>query len=234
LGTSFWPLNPPGTPFNIPEVIVQTYNRFVEFYNEKHNGRKLTWLWHLCKGDLKANYCKNTKVPYTFQVSIYQMAILLLFNDQTTIAYEEIESSVGLTKEYLDPSLGVFLKAKVLTVSPAGSKPGPGTSFTLNTDFKSKKIRVNLNMAVRAEQKQEVEETHKTIEEDRKLLMQSAIVRIMKARKVLKHVVLVQETIAQITSRFTPRVPDIKKCIDILLEKEYLERLDGERLGYLA
>lgn len=234
LGTSFWPLNPPNTPFNIPEVITETYTRFQKFYDEKHSGRKLNWLWHLCKGELKASYCKNSKTPYTFQVSTYQMAILLLFNDALTIKYEDIEASTNLTKEYLDPSLGVFLKAKVLTIEPENSKPGAGTSFTLNYDFKSKKIRVNLNIAVKSEQKQEVEDTHKTIEEDRKLLMQSAIVRIMKARKTLKHVVLVQETIAQIKNRFTPKVPDIKKCIDILLEKEYLERLDGERLGYLA
>lgn len=56
----------------------------------------------------------------------------------------------------------------------------------------------------------------------------------MKSRQKMKHAQLVSETIGQIKNRFSPKVSDIKKCIDILLEKEYLERLEGDELGYLA
>lgn len=56
----------------------------------------------------------------------------------------------------------------------------------------------------------------------------------MKSRKKMKHSQLVSETIGQIKNRFSPKVSDIKKCIDILLEKEYLERLEADELGYLA
>ncbi|OWP05543.1 cullin [Marssonina coronariae] len=234
LGTGFWPLNPPQTEFTPPAEISKAYERFQAFYNQKHSGRKLTWLWQLCKGEVKVNYPRNMKTPFTFQVSTYQMAILLLFNESDKNSYEDIVNATQLQTEVLDPSLGIFLKAKVLIMSPEGDKPGPGKTFALNYDFKNKKIRINLNIAVKSEQKQEVDETHKTIEEDRKLLMQSAIVRIMKARKKMKHTQLVSECINQIRSRFIPKIPDIKKCIDILLEKEYLERLEDDELGYLA
>ncbi|PQE29124.1 putative SCF complex member Cullin 1 protein [Rutstroemia sp. NJR-2017a BBW] len=234
LGTGMWPLNPPNTDFTPPMELTKAYERFQNFYNQKHSGRKLTWLWQLCKGEVKANYCKNTKTPYTFQVSTYQMAILLLFNESDKNTYDDIVKATLLQSDTLDPILGIFLKAKVLTMTPPDDKPGPGKTLHLNYDFKSKKIRVNLNIGIKSEQKQEVDETHKTIEEDRKLLMQSAIVRIMKARKKMKHTQLVSECISQIRSRFIPKVADIKKCIDILLEKEYLERLDDDELGYLA
>jgi len=234
LGTGFWPLTAPNTDFSPPPEIVKAYERFQKFYNQKHSGRKLTWLWQLCKGELKVNYCKSSKVPYTFQVSTYQMAILLLFNDNDNNTYGDIQKATQLSAEVLDPSLSMLVKAKVLLQTPDSASYDKDTKFSLNYDFKNKKIRVNLNFAIKVEQKQEADETHKTIEEDRKLLMQSAIVRIMKARKKMKHSQLVSECINQIRSRFVPRVPDIKKCIDILLEKEYLERLDDDELGYLA
>jgi len=234
LGTGFWPLTAPGTTFNPPEEISADCDRFARFYRNKHEGRKLTWLWQLCKGEVKTNYIRNAKMPYTFQVSIYQMAILLLFNEKDKNTYDEIASTTQLNSEALDPSLNILVKAKVLNVSPEGEKVGSGATYALNYDFKNKKFRVNLNVGMKSETKQEEAETNKTIEEDRKLLLQSAIVRIMKARKRMKHQQLVSETIHQIRQRFVPKVGDIKKCIEILLDKEYLERLDEDDLGYLA
>lgn len=63
---------------------------------------------------------------------------------------------------------------------------------------------------------------------------QSAIVRIMKSRKKMKHVQLVQEVIQQVKARFPPKVPDIKKNIEALMEKDYIERLDGDEIAYIA
>jgi len=234
LGTGFWPLNPPSTEFHPPLEILKTADRFQAFYFDKHNGRKLTWLWQLCKGEIKANYIKNTKVPYTFQVSTFQMGILLLYNEHEKLEYSEIQKATALSYDILEPNLGVLLKAKVLLASPENAKPGPGVSFTLNYNFKNKKIKVNINIQIKSEQKHETDDTHKTIEEDRKLLLQSAIVRIMKSRKRMKHVQLVQEVIQQVKSRFPPKIGDIKKNIDALMEKDYIERVDGDDISYIA
>ncbi|KAK4999412.1 ubiquitin ligase (cullin) of SCF [Elasticomyces elasticus] len=234
LGTGFWPLMPASTGFVPPQDIVRTYERFQNFYTTKHQGRKLTWLWHLSKGEIRANYVKLNRVPYTFQLSTYQMAILLLFNDSISVSYDDIAAATELDKRTLDPSLGVIVRAKILNAHPEGASTESGTSYSLNMGFKHKKVKVNLNVNIKAEQKQEAEETHKAIEADRVMVIQAVIVRIMKSRKTMKHNQLVAETIPQLKNRFQPKVSDIKKCIDTLLEKEYLERLEGDELGYLA
>jgi cullin 1 len=88
---------------------------------------------------------------------------------------------------------------------------------------------VNLNLPIKAEVKAEAVDVLKAVDEDRKYVIQATIVRIMKARKTLKNQALIQEVISQISQRFTPKIPDIKKAIETLLEKEYIERADGQR-----
>lgn len=53
----------------------------------------------------------------------------------------------------------------------------------------------------------------KTVDDDRKYVIQATIVRIMKARKTMKNQPLIQEVISQISQRFAPKIPDIKKVI---------------------
>ena len=50
----------------------------------------------------------------------------------------------------------------------------------IGKDFKSKKIRVNLNLPIKAETKAESTDVLKTVDEDRKYVIQATIVRCVK------------------------------------------------------
>lgn len=54
----------------------------------------------------------------------------------------------------------------------------------------------------------------------------------MKSRKVLHHNKLIEEVIQQASSRFQPNISIIKRCIEYLIEKEYINRIEGESDKY--
>jgi cullin 1 len=58
------------------------------------------------------------------------------------------------------------------------------------TDFKAKKIKVQLNQQIKSEQKQEHTEVLAAVDEDRKFVYHATIVRLMKSRKVSSWVLL--------------------------------------------
>ncbi|KIY43151.1 Cullin-domain-containing protein [Fistulina hepatica ATCC 64428] len=226
LGTNFWPVNPPSHGFTIPPELTPTYDRFLKYYQSKHQGRKLTWLWNYSKNELRTNYLNQ---KYMLMTSAYQTAVLLQYNRHDTLSLDDLIGATAISKEILIQVLALLVKAKVLINQES-------EQYDLNPSFKSKKIRVNLNQPIKAETKQEADDVQKATEEDRKYVTQASIVRIMKARKTMKNQALIQEVISQISQRFAPQISDIKKAIETLLEKEYLERVPDQKdtFNYVA
>lgn len=111
LGTNFWPLNPPPHDFVIPQEILTTYDRFQRYYQMKHSGRKLTWLWNYSKNELRTNY---TNQKYILMTSTFQAAILLQYNRNDTLSLEELFVATSIPKEHLVQVLALLVKAKVL------------------------------------------------------------------------------------------------------------------------
>jgi len=255
LATGSWPLQPPSTNFIIPKELQACEQLFSKFYSSEHSGRKLNWLHQFSKGEVKTRYTTSNRAGYTFQCSTYQMGVLLCYNDEDTLTMDQIQIATQLTDTALKMTLLALAKTKVLLMSGEEAKDtkekeeekedkdeeekegdekeiSKSTPFALNKKFKSKRMRVQINIPIRAAQQKESQSTHKLVEEDRKLQIQAAIVRIMKMRKTLKHGNLMSEVIAQLQNRFRPKVSIIKKCIDILIEKEYLERVEGQKDMY--
>jgi cullin 1 len=234
LATGSWPLQPPSTNFSIPKELQQCEQLFQKFYQEQYSGRKLNWLHQLSKGEVKTKYLPAAKAGYTLQTSTYQMGVLLQFNTTDAMTAEEIQIATQLTDATMRTTLLSLVKAKVLNMDPddENSEIEKTHKFWLNKEFKSKRAKVNINIPVPQQVKEESDTTHKTVEEDRKLAIQAAVVRIMKMRKRLQHANLITEVVSQLQTRFKPKITLIKKCIDILIEKEYLERVEGQKDMY--
>ncbi|KAG5650078.1 hypothetical protein H0H81_000849 [Sphagnurus paluster] len=229
LGTNFWPLNPPAHEFVIPIEILPTFDRFQKYYQTKHSGRKLTWLWNYSKNELRTNYLNQ---KYILMTSSYQMAVLLQYNRNDTLSLDELVAATSITRDIMIQVLALLVKAKILINEET-------EQYDLNPNFKSKKIRVNLNLPIKADVKAESADVLKAVDEDRKYVIQATIVRyvgqhapssdlltepsrrIMKARKTMKNQGLIQEVISQISQRFAPKIPDIKKVCMLVLASQY-------------
>ncbi|CAG8618433.1 24202_t:CDS:10, partial [Cetraspora pellucida] len=231
LSTMNWPLQPSLTNITIPEELEKVYENFKKFYRISHSKHKLNWLFHLTNGELKANYCNSTKTGYIFMVSTYQMGILLQYNKDISYTFEELMQKTDLDYDFLTAILKTLVQQKILKLIIGTEVGDPLSHYELDMDFKSNKYRVNLNIPIKtlSEEEEKKEEDHKV--KERMLLIQRTILNTMKIRKTLNHIGLVNEVIAKVVDRynFRPTIINIKKCIDILLEKEYIERVEGTK-----
>jgi len=158
------------------------------------------------------------------QVSLYQCAILLLFNTSDELSYGEIKDAVGMEEKELKVTLQSLAcaKIKIITKTPRGRDVNEGDKFNFNYKFESKQLRIKVNSIQLKETQEENDKTTETVFQDRQYQVDAAVVRVMKARKCLAHPLLISELFKLLKFPVTPA--DLKKRIESLIEREYLER----------
>ncbi|KAL5002210.1 hypothetical protein BDV10DRAFT_191784 [Aspergillus recurvatus] len=235
LSASAWPTYP-DVQVRVPPEIATAISDFEKFYDTKYNGRKLAWKHQLAHCQLRARFPNGNK---ELVVSSFQAIVLLLFNELPegeTLNYRQIQEATTLSDQELTRTLQSLACAKyrVLTKKPKGRDVSPTDEFTYNISFADPKFRIKINQIQLKETKEENKTTHERVAADRHYETQAAIVRIMKSRKTITHAELVAEVIKATRSRGVLEPADIKKNIEKLIEKDYMEREDGNRYQYVA
>lgn len=233
LHTISWPVTNT-LPSRNPAEVVKCHSRYEEFYYKKHEGRRLSWQTQMASGELRAHFGGGSR-QVDIGLSGYGIAVLMLFNSADKLTYANILALSEIPGPELIRHLQSLAmgKHRVLTKQPAVREICDSDVFTFNDAFTCRNRRIKIQMvSARKENDEEKRETRTKIDEDRKPLIEAAIVRIMKARKILEHQQLIAEVTGQVSSRFSPDPQDIKKRIESLVEREFLERQTEMRSTY--
>merc|ERR1712071_611453 len=110
--------------------------------------------------------------------------------------------------------------------SPGGSKINTTDKFTADPKFSSNMKKIRIPMA-------SLDPSHSTkrVEEDRSIAVDASVVRIMKSRKTMQHNQLIAEVLSQLAF-FKPSPKVIKRRIEALIDREYLERSSEDNRTY--
>ncbi|XP_057749014.1 cullin-1-like [Arachis stenosperma] len=218
LTTGFWP-SYKSSDLNLPVEMVKCVEVFKEFYETKTKHRKFTWIHSLGTCHIIGKFEQKT---IELVVSTYQAAALLLFNSADKLNYSEIMMQLNLTHEDVVRLLHSLscAKYKILSKEPNTRTISPNDTFEFNYKFTDKMRRIKIPLPPVDERKKVIED----VDKDRRYAIDAAIVRIMKSRKVLGHQQLVLECVQQLGLMFKPDIKAIKKRIEDLITRDYLER----------
>ncbi|KAF7804825.1 cullin-1 [Senna tora] len=218
LTTGFWP-SYKSFDLNLPSEMVKCVEVFKVFYETKTSHRKLSWIYSLGTCTIIGKFEQKT---IELIVSTYQAAALLLFNTVDRLSYSEIMTQLNLSHEDLVRLLHSLscAKYKILAKEPNTKNISQNDTFVFNSKFTDRMRRIKVPLPPVDERKKVIED----VDKDRRYAIDAAIVRIMKSRKVLGHQQLVLECVEQLGRMFKPDIKAIKKRIEDLITRDYLER----------
>eukprot|EP00658_Telonema_sp_P-2_P046834 TRINITY_DN3516_c0_g1_i1.p1 TRINITY_DN3516_c0_g1~~TRINITY_DN3516_c0_g1_i1.p1 ORF type:complete len:186 (+),score=55.78 TRINITY_DN3516_c0_g1_i1:172-729(+) len=180
--------------------------------------------------------CIRDRRKYNLNVPVHMMVILMLFNTEDSLTYQQIANATRINKHELDRALITLSMHKIrvltTTLTKLNKNMKPDDVFSFNTGFSATHSKLKIQASKSSSGERDPHSTRSAIIEDRKHEVDAAVVRIMKARGELPHNQLTSEVVLALTQRFKADPRDIKKRIEHLIEREFVERVPGDMKVY--
>ncbi|EQC39899.1 hypothetical protein, variant [Saprolegnia diclina VS20] len=220
LTAGVWPIPTPSiaSTLHLPAVCQYQVDLFTTFYASQSSGRRLHWVHHLSHGLLRLSLGGRL---YEIHASLYQMILLLLFNDRSAWRATELRDATRVPSlDAVHQQLHPFVKMKLLTLTD-------GALYTLNESFAHKRSRIKSVLdpptsSLSVSSPSASSGPPREVTEDRKMALQAALVRVMKARRECAFLQLHAEVTTMLANQFVPSTDFVQTNLELLVEKEYV------------
>ena len=227
-----WPLNAhdQSLTMKLPDELEALSQVFLTKFQKVNSGKIVEWLHERSTALVELRV--NGTPPKTYRITMNHLQLAAFQAVYTfpsgTPSSDNIAAILEVPPDWLQRTLDSLAACTLFQQNPKNKL------WRINPTFKAN--NVNLNASVKFIRPVAETTVDPQIEEDRELSTQAAIVRIMKARRVLDHSTLCDETTRQ-TSRFFPqKIERIKRQIEKLIngQVKYLERVDHKTYKYVT
>ena len=208
---------------------------FRTFYLSRHKGRRLEFQYSEGSADLKLNCGRK----YEINVPTTCLGVVMLFQGDEILSVADIAARTGMAigeaaRAVASLSMKSQLHTGILrqhTQEQSGAITSQ-TAFSFHSDFRSKHFKVRINPVAQKEPEKQAVAPKSRVDEDRKYKIDAAIVRIMKSRRTMDHKSLAAEVTTVLRNSFVPQAEEIKRRIEHLIEREFIERSEESRNSY--
>jgi len=258
LNESHWPISGTQKfPLLLDKQLLNAQTKFQEFYDKTTEKRRLQWLYNYGTVTLAGRFT-NSKAPIQLVLTPLQASILMIFNQVPKISFEDLMlqlwPNTAAARTMLSSSQGggalhdmsleeilrfaiqplVYFKYKVLgkekDADPKKESIKKTDVFLLREKIPAKKLprKIQFPPGSAKQTQKEANQDHELVMKQREFEIEAAMVRVMKARNRLDWNQLQVEVISILKSRFIPDAKMLKKRLESLIDRKFMERDEND------
>ncbi|KAH3660083.1 hypothetical protein OGAPHI_007288 [Ogataea philodendri] len=226
VGGESWPRVPDNQPVIIPQQLQPLFGEYEMYFKDAHPSRKMEWKYHFQRIVISVQFDETRPESQLVECSIYQAAIILAFENEKTLSFEQLQKLTGMRSAFLKTNLDSLASSKYQILISDGS-------YSINESFDNRKklLRLPILMGGESSAVASSRSSDNRSKDWDSAKIEAYIVTTMKAETTMKHDSLMLKVLEYMKDRKlydANAVAFVKTIFAKLVNEEYLRREEDD------